>query len=412
MSYLLLSEDFDTTDNFASPWVAVNGTWRRFAYQHSGATATALYGGAFFCNATGAYAAPPMGKLVLGQAWHTLLTGDTTADKVGTVEAYVRWRAQADTYTTGAGTFNAQTTYLGLQFLGMSSGISGYAALISRAGGTGVTTLRLVKVSGAYTAPTFTDLGGAAVTLPTASEGDRWKITVTVTILKPTFTLASFSVTVTTASASYSVGMPSALTAAAYAADTGQSGTTWASLLGYVGFLNRPGVPQFAPFTAQGDAVPNQFEELRVRDVGILTTPANATPTYTLTAAPSLTAITASTESQTNGLTLTVQPSFVMTVQDAWQVEEFTSDSGDRVAWPRQTRRRRLWRFNWTALDSSERATLATLVDDAQGQFYAFSWTDPETNTALSIRFTSGVQFSQVGPNTWTASADVEEVLS
>jgi hypothetical protein len=310
-------------------------------------------------------------------------------------------------------TTNGQTTYLGLQFAGVSSGISGYVALISRAGGTGVTTLSIVKTSGACTAPTMTSIGGAAVTLPTAVEGDRWQVKVRGTWLAPSFTLASFLVTVTTATgAAYTVGMPSALPISQYATDTGQSGTTWATVDAYVGFLNRPSVPLFAPFTSQGDAVPNQWETLRLKDVGALSTPETATVAPSLVGQPTLTVVPVDAEDDPSGLELSINPSFTVALSDQWIVNELVADSGDHTQFPRQTKRRRRWQFHWSALDSTEFDTLSTLNDDIGGRYQSVTWEDPTTGLSETIRFITPISFSQVGPDTWKASATVEEVFT
>jgi hypothetical protein len=194
--------------------------------------------------------------------------------------------------------------------------------------------------------------------------------------------------------------MPSGINVAQYATDTGQSGTTWATVDAYVGFLNRPGVPIFAPFTAQGDAVPNQWETLRVKDVGSLSTPETATVAPTLTGQPALTVVSVPSENQT------------VQIEDQWIVHELVADSGDHTQFPKQTRRRRRWSFSWSALDSTEYDTLATLNDDIGGRFQTFEWEDPTTGFTETLRLITPISFSKVGPDTWKASATVEEVFA
>jgi len=207
-----------------------------------------------------------------------------------------------------------------------------------------------------------------------------------------------------------------------YFTDTNQTPAntgTWASGQKYVGFINRPGYVGALGYGIAGLQfnpdppyfAPNSFDNLRIRDIGPLANITSATPSYTFSTVPSYTTASVSTEENATAYSLPINPSWNLETADNYDVTTFVSDSGDRVAYPRSSRRRRKWSFRWTALDESEKASLATLNSNVKGRFATFSWTDPETALAIKIRFTSDLQFAKSGPSVWIASADVEEVL-
>ena len=390
----------------------------------TGTGGTAASGAAFLCNAwaTGSGGAFPasMGKLMLATAWYSQLSGDATNDKIGEVEADLRWREQTDqtTTTVPSATVDNHTTYLGLVFAGTVTTINGYAVLISRTGGAApVTTLRLVKIDtgSTFATPTFTDLGPAAVTVPNATNGDVWRVKARLRFAAPSFTTMDMTVTLEHSNGvTYSMAPGGQQIPQGYGLNTGQgSPTSWATPNLYAGFLNRPGWRRGIMSTpAGGIAVPNQWESLRIRDVGPIVNAGMMQPAYSLTAAPTLAVASVGGEANTGaGGTLTVMPSWTQETTDGWAVSEFVSDSGDLVRFPRQTVRRRLWSFHWDALDSSEYAALRALESASYGRFGRISWTDPETALAVYVRFTSPVEYAKVGPDTWTASATVEAVL-
>jgi hypothetical protein len=361
-----------------------------------------------------------MAKVMMATPWYSQLGGDATNSKIAEVECYIRWREQTDQFvtTTPAATLDNHTTYLGLIFAGTITSVNGYAVLISRTGGASpATTLRLVKIdtSSSFATPTFTDIGGGSVSVPNATNGDRWKLKARLTFPAPDFATMQIVATVELPSGVvYTVNAGAPKTPAAFTFETGQtSATSYATPNLYVGFLNRPGwrrVIQASP--AEGLAAPNQFEGLRVRDVGPLINAGMMQPAPSLTAAPTLAVASVGGEANTSaGGTLTVMPSWTQETTDGWAVSEFMSDSGDTVRFPRQTVRRRLWSFHWDALDSTEYAALLALESASYGRFGRISWTDPETAVAVYIRFTSPVEYARVGPDTWTASATVEAVL-
>lgn len=391
----------------------------------TGTGGTAASGAAFLCNqwATGSGGAFPasLGKLMLGTAWYSQLSGDTASDKIAEVEADLRWREQSDqtTTTVPAATVDNHTTYLGLIFAGTTVTVNGYAVLISRTGGASpVTTMRLVKVdtSSSFDTPTFTDLGPAAVTVPNATNGDVWRVKARLRFAAPSFATMDMTITLDHSNGvTYSMAPGGQQIPQGYGLNTGQgSPTSWATPNLYVGFLNRPGWRRGVMSTpAGGIASPNQWESLRVRDAGPLVNTGIMQPAPSLTAAPTLTAASVSTEANTSaGGTLTVMPSWTQETTDGWAVNEFVSDSGDLIRHPRQTVRRRLWAFHWDALDATEYATLLALEAASYGRFGRISWTDPETAVAVYVRLTSTVTYRKIGPDTWAASATVEEVLA
>jgi len=424
VSLTLLLDNFTGTGNLVSPWTAVSRTWASSGLEYvAGGTlagAPTVSGGALVVtSASGAQGATPatMGKAVLATDWFGQLAGDATNNKVGEVACDLVWRNQTDqfTYTAGGSTTTIanHTTYVGLVIAGTTTGVGAYAVLVTRTGGASPwTTGRLVRVdtSSTFAVPTFTDIGGAAVTLPNATNGERWNLRARVTWFAPTFSLASILATFTDATgAEHSIGLPTAQNAGTYGTNTGQGIlASWTSGQLYAGFLNRPGSRVLIPSSY---VAANQFERLRVRDVGALANLTTATPSYALSAPVTYSAATVSTETNASAYTLSVQPSWTQETIDDYQVATFRADSGDRVAFPLTTKRRRRWAFRWTALDDSEKATLATLTADVKGRFSTWSWTDPETALAVSVRFTSDVEFAKIGPGAWSAAASVEEVL-
>lgn len=436
MSLTLIYENFPGTTDLASPWTNVNGIWTSYAVvNYTGTTTlppTLAYtsGAAILANITTGFfgsspsTAPPrpMGKTILATNWFDQLAGDATNDKVAEVSCDLVWRDQTDQYTYTSGgsptTIANNSTFLGLIFAGTSSGLGGYAVLVTRTGGASPsTTGRLVKIDTAssFASPTFSDIGGAAVTLPNATNGERWTLKARVTWFAPTFTIASILATFVDATGTnHVIGLPSGQNSATFGTNTGQGAlASWSAGQLYVGFLERDG--SFKPGISQSATVrvacANQFERLRVRDVGPLANLTTSTPAYTFAPSVTYSAASVSTETNASAYSLTVQPSFSQETVDQWAVADFYSDSGDRVAFPLQTKRRRRWSFRWTALDDSEKATLATLNANVKGRFSTWSWTDPETAVAVNVRFTSDIEFQKIGPTTWSAAANVEEVL-
>jgi hypothetical protein len=439
MSLTLIFDNFyGDTATLPAIWTQPNGQWRRNGFSNGSASApTFLSGGIFmravpngvgFASGTNQNTPSQMGKVALGTNWFTQVGGNSTNDKVAEISCDLVWRDQTDTITTTTGgtttTTANHTTYLGLMFAGTLSTIGSYVVLVTRTGGTTPTTTgRLVRVStgSTYFNPVFSDIGGAAITLPNASNGDRWTLKARCTWFAPSFGLASFLVSFANAAGVLGViGMPSAINSGQYGFDTGQGSlATWNAGELYVGFLNRPGwrVGSLATggifgLGASDIMTPNHFERLRVADVGNLANLTTSTPAYTYPPAPNLVASAVSVESNASAYALTVQPSWTQETQDQWAVSTFTSDSGDRVAFPNQTRRRRKWAFWWTALDDSEKADLETLTTNVKGRFNSWTWTEPETNQGITVRFTTDIEFQKIGPSVWAAAAGVEEVLT
>lgn len=439
MSLTLIFNNFYGDSEFLpAVWTQTNNLWRQRGFSNGATTAATFLSGGCYMRAT-AGALPTnqngitpaqMGKVMLGTNWFSQLGGDATNDKVVEISCDLVWRDQTDqitvTQNSTSVTLVNHTTYVGLVFAGTLSTIGAYAVLVSRTGGaTPVTTGRFVRIStgSTFANPVFTDVGGAAVTIPNASNGDRWTIKARGTWFAPSFSLASFLVSFSNASGLLGViGMPSGQNSGTYGFNTGQGAlATWGAGELYVGFVNRPGwrVANTSPAGLIGPngytyttMAPNHFERLRVVDVGALANLTTSTPAYTYPAAPNLVASAVSTESNPSAYTLPVQPSWTQETNDQWAVSTFYSDSGDRVAFPNQTRRRRRWSLKWTALDGSEKAALETLTADVKGRFNTWTWTEPETNLAVSVRFVSDMEFQKIGPSVWAAAATAEEVLT
>jgi len=123
------------------------------------------------------------------------------------------------------------------------------------------------------------------------------------------------------------------------------------------------------------------------------------------------TQISTALENNTTSDTLTVQPSYSQPIADQWEVVEFNSDGGYATTYTPTTRRRRRWTFGWIALPTADKDTLVSLTASVASRFRSFAWTDPETNEALNIRFTTDVQVTRVAYAVWNVSASAEEVL-
>jgi hypothetical protein len=415
VSLTLIYENFPGTTDLASPWTNVNGIWtQRAVINYTGPSSTYEYasGAAILANiGTGFFggtAVRPMGKTILATNWFNQLAGDATNDKIAEVSCDLVWR-----FVPNA----TDTTFLGLIFAGTSSGLGGYAVLVTRTTSPTTTTGRLVKIdtTSSFASPTFTNIGGAAVTLPNATNGERWTLKARVTWFAPTFTIASILATFVDATGTnHVIGLPSGQNSATFGTNTGQGSlATWSAGQLYVGFLERDGSSSSGVSSSATIRVASshQFERLRVRDVGPLANLTTSTPAYTFAPSVTYSAASVSTETNASAYSLAVQPSFSQETVDQWAVADFYSDSGDRVAFPLQTKRRRRWSFRWTALDDSEKATLATLNANVKGRFSTWSWTDPETAVAVNVRFTSDIEFQKIGPTAWSAAANVEEVL-
>lgn len=442
MSLTIIYDLFDGNGTLGGPFgpytdsdPAIASRWRTGGFEYFAGCpippTVQVSGGAFVRSfASGAQGVTPaiMGKIMNTSDYLSRLAGNATNDKVAEIETSLVWRQQSDqfTYTSSGATTTVpnHSTFLGLVLAGTLLGVAGYAVLVTRTGGASPsTTGRLVKIdtTSSFASPTFSDIGGAAVTLPNATNGERWTLKARVTWFAPTFTLASITATFIDATGTnHVIGLPSGQNSATFGTNTGQGAlATWSAGQLYVGFINRPGwrviQPNISTSVLPGGftvlVAPNQFERLRVRDVGPLANLTTSTPAYTFAPSVTYSAASVSTETNASAYSLTVQPSFSQETVDQWAVADFYSDSGDRVAFPLQTKRRRRWSFRWTALDDSEKATLATLNANVKGRFSTWSWTDPETAVAVNVRFTSDIEFQKIGPTAWSAAANVEEVL-
>jgi hypothetical protein len=121
---------------------------------------------------------------------------------------------------------------------------------------------------------------------------------------------------------------------------------------------------------------------------------------------------TIQTENDGSALTLTVQPSNVQQISDTFNTNEHAYDAGYFASFATSGRRRRTWRMDWPAITAADFATLLSLSANAGGQAKTFTWTDGETGEAVRCRFAGPLQYKQLAPTVYSASADVVEVLS
>lgn len=160
-----------------------------------------------------------------------------------------------------------------------------------------------------------------------------------------------------------------------------------------------------------GPQYPGYFDRWRVRDAGSATAINAMSQAPTLTTAPTLTPISVYAENDTGAETLTLQPSYAMQLADQFEVDEFVSDSGHAVLMAKQTRARRRWNLHWDAIGSSGKSTLETLWSALNTTKKAFTWTENETGSTITVRFVGAPTISRIAPNVYSASAVIMEVF-
>lgn len=154
---------------------------------------------------------------------------------------------------------------------------------------------------------------------------------------------------------------------------------------------------------------PAYLDNFRLTDWGNLADNPTIDVAPALTAFPTLAAYTMSDEDDGTVATLSVQPSYVMAVEDRWVVTEHPFDGGYTARFARQSVRRRAWSFHWDALNASDVVALGTLRATVGGRRSCFSWTEPLTGDAVRVYCESDLSVSLVGPGVWQAEAIVVE---
>lgn len=151
------------------------------------------------------------------------------------------------------------------------------------------------------------------------------------------------------------------------------------------------------------------IDNFRLTDWGNLADNPTIDVAPALTAFPTLSAYTMSDEDDGTVATLSVQPSYVMAVEDRWSVAEHPFDGGYSARFARQSVRRRAWSFHWDALSASDVVSLGTLRATVGGRRSCFSWTEPLTGDAVRVYCESDLSVSLVAPGVWQAEAIVVE---
>ena len=196
-----------------------------------------------------------------------------------------------------------------------------------------------------------------------------------------------------------------------YAAMNAAFGTSYGSISAIAKYGGLVGSIAGTAGSGGGPAFPGYFDRWRVRDIGSLTTIPSSYSTPTLTAAPTLSAITVGAENDAGAETIPVNPSYAMQVSDGWAIDSIRSDGGHTVAMARQTRPRRTWQMHWDALTSANLTSFETLWAATTGTKKACTWTDPETGDAIVGRFTTEPRVSRVAPAIYQATCEWQEVF-
>jgi len=118
-------------------------------------------------------------------------------------------------------------------------------------------------------------------------------------------------------------------------------------------------------------------------------------------------------EANASGSSLTVQPDFALPLAYDIPSRDFRTSDGTLISSPATSATRRTWEMHWGALDATQRNTLDALWQSSESGVFTFTWTNPQTDEAVTLRTVGGDGLTIVegAKGVYGATAVVQEVL-
>lgn len=186
----------------------------------------------------------------------------------------------------------------------------------------------------------------------------------------------------------------------------------FSSFTGQALFNNAYDYPMFGGIVGNV-AARSYVDAFTIADFGSLTA---VDPLYvapTLTAFPTLTPLTMTAEDEGGTETLPVQPSYVLSGADRWEVSQWPYSGGYTAFAARQTAPRREWpSLNWEAMSDVEVFYMDAFLTAVKTRVGTWNWVFPETGETVRCRFTTEPVIKYVAPSVWEMQAGVIEVLA
>jgi len=372
MSLLIQQDDFGVAGSVSTQWIQVTSSGFASDGQKASQTVASL-------NAEAQMTFAPSDPGVV-----------LTSPKIIQYEGDVVMPA---TLPTGVGS----SVRMGLTVMNLASGRSGLGFQIERNAAGASHAMRVVLRGTAAASETLVALNNLPVAPLVAGQTYRLKIDIVIgaSTLFVYFYIDGSNV------------LTSTINLGQFNTGTNRSLTTFLSATYYGGF-----------FTKIDGSLVGYVDRFRVRDIGVNAVLADLWPAYTLTAAPTLTPIALSVEDDSTGDTLPVQPDRPNVPDDQWQHNEFRPDGGHVVTHARGSRSRTRWPMVWGVVSSTDHDSITAFHANMTGRKKAFTWNDPETATAIKLRFVAPLNARQIargstgGARIYSLSTAVEEVFA